>query len=300
MAKRDIRSSALLRDFIDGIPLDFAAHLLPARSRLQPGLAMHLYLHARAQKGVMAGDANRAQRTQSSVRMSRERLEALVDSLRRTIDGLDWNPRKTQWSAYGETSSYSAAGAASKARLVEQFVRATDGHVVWDLGANNGAFSRIAADLGRSVMAVDGDPGAAEQLYRDLLAHNDGRITPLVVDLSNPSPALGWSHRERRSLAERANADTLVALAVIHHLAIGNNVPLGQVSSYFAQLGRQLIIEFVPKEDPRVAAMLVDRKDVFADYTLDGLLSAFDADWELVDRAPIEDSKRTLLRFNRR
>jgi hypothetical protein len=300
MAKRDIRSGALLRDFIDGIPLDLAARLLPTRSRLQPGLAMHLHLHARAQKGVMEADDKRAERGKSEVRMSRERLEALIDSLRRTIKGLEWDPHKTQWAAYGETSSYTDAGAASKARLVEQFVAATDGNVVWDLGAANGAFSRIAAGLGRTVVAIDGDQGSAEQVYRDLKKSGETGIMPLVVDLSNPSPALGWAHRERRSLADRANADTLVALAVIHHLAIGNNVPLRDVSSYFAQLGRQLVIEFVPKEDPRVKAMLIDRKDVFADYTLDGMLAAFATEWELVDRAPIEDSPRTLLRFNRR
>jgi len=300
MARRDIRSGALLRDFIDGIPLDFAAHLLPARSRLQPGLAMHVHLHARAQKGVLGADGSRAERQRSDVRMSRERIEALIDSLRRTVNGLHWDPQKTQWAAYGETSSYTKSGAAAKALLVERFIGATDGNVVWDLGANNGAFSRIAAGLGRSVVALDGDQGAAELLYRELRDQSEASIMPLVVDLSNPSPALGWAHGERRSLADRANADTLVALALIHHLAIGNNVPLGEVSSYFARLGRQLIIEFVPKEDPRVRAMLVDRRDVFADYSLDGMLAAFEPEWHLVDRSPIEDSQRTLLRFNRR
>jgi hypothetical protein len=154
--------------------------------------------------------------------------------------------------------------------------------------------------LGRSVVAVDGDHGAAEQLYREIKKSGEERIMPLVVDLSNPSPALGWAHSERRSLAERANADTLVALALIHHLAIGDNVPLPDVSRYFAQLGRQLIIEFVPRDDPRVRAMLVDRRDVFADYSLEGMLAAFAGDWDLVDRVPIEDSQRTLLRFDRR
>jgi ribosomal protein L11 methylase PrmA len=123
---------------------------------------------------------------------------------------------------------------------------------------------------------------------------------PLVVDLANPSPAIGWAHGERRSLVERANADVVIALALIHHLAIGNNVPLGHVSGFLAQLGRQLILEFVPKTDPRVRAMLSSRRDVFADYSLAGLRAAFDADWVLAEEEPIEDSERVLLRFNRR
>jgi len=300
MARRDVRCASLLRDFIDGIPLDLAARLLPSTSRLQPGLAMHVHLHSRAQRGVLAGDGEPRQRQRAEVRMSRSRLEALIDSLHRTISGLSWDPARTQWAAYGETTSYSEAAAASKLRLVDAFLRATDGARVWDLGANNGAFSKLAADQGRSVTAIDGDQGAAELLYRDLKSDSDGRIMPLVADLSNPSPALGWAHRERRSLAERANADTLMALALVHHLAIGNNVPLRDVSSYFAQLGRQLIIEFVPKEDTRVRAMLADRRDVFDGYSLEGMLMAFGPDWHLLEQVQIEDSPRTLLRFSRR
>jgi len=91
----------------------------------------------------------------------------------------------------------------------------------------------------------------------------------------------------------------LIALALIHHLAIGNNVPFEKVSSYMAELGRQLIIEFVPKEDPRVVNMLRDRRDVFAEYSLDGLKAAFAAEWRLVEEEPVEDSLRTLLRFER-
>jgi len=303
MARRDVRSILLLRDFIDGIPLDLAAHLLPAISRLQPGLAMHVHLHARAQKGVLGGDdvqRGKGAAKRSEVSMSRSRLEALIDSLRRTVGGLRWDPQRTEWAGYGETSSYTTSAAASKQRIVDSFLRATEGAWVWDIGANNGAFSRIAAELGRSVVAIDADHGATELLYRELKKNTDARILPVVIDLSNPSPALGWAHRERRSLAERANADVMMALALVHHLAIGNNVPLSQISSYFAQLGRQLILEFVPKEDPRVRAMLVDRRDVFADYSLDGLKAAFSAQWQLLEEAPVDESARTVLRFVRR
>jgi ribosomal protein L11 methylase PrmA len=167
------------------------------------------------------------------------------------------------------------------------------------VGANIGVFSRLAADLGRRVLAIDADPAAAERHYRALRESGAESILPLVVDLTNPSPALGWAHAERKSLIERANADVLMALALVHHLAIGNNVPLGQLSSFLAQLGRQLIIEFVPKGDPRVAAMLASRRDVFPDYSLDGLKSAFAEHWRLVEQEPIEDSQRTLLRFAR-
>ncbi|HUG48928.1 MAG TPA: SAM-dependent methyltransferase [Candidatus Limnocylindria bacterium] len=296
MALRDVRAGLLLRDFIDGIPLDLAAGLLPGSSRLRLGLAAHLHLHARAQRDHATDGARPDNR---AAKLSRGRLEALIESLRSAVGGLRWQPSGTEWSEYGETTSYSPAGAASKRVIVERFLGATDGEWVWDLGANTGFFSRLAGDSGRKVVALDADPGAAERHYLHLRETQTAGILPLVMDLTNPSPSLGWAHRERRSLVERANADVLIALALVHHVAIGNNVPLPQLSGFLAELGRQLIVEFVPKSDPRVAAMLASRHDVFPDYSLDGLKAAFAADWRLVDEEPVEDSERTLLRFHR-
>jgi hypothetical protein len=298
MSKRDVRLGLMLRDFIDGVPLDLAARLLPGRSRLNPGLGLHIHMHARAQGPGRDGSAN--DKASTGPKVSSGRMEALVDSLRRTTDGLDWEPNKTEWAGYGDTTSYTPAAAESKRLLVQRFLRSTTGDRVWDLGANTGAFSFLAAEEGRRVVALDGDYGAVELLYRRVRGNTEPSVLPLVMDLTNPSPALGWANHERTSLVERANADVLMALALVHHLAIGNNVPLSQLSQFFGQLGRQLIIEFVPKSDPRVQHMLAARRDVFADYSLEGLKAAFSADWDLAEEAQVEDSQRTLLRFNRR
>ncbi len=299
MAQRDVRCGLLLRDFLDGIPLDLAVRLLPASSRLRLGQATHLHLHARAQRQHAGGDGRNGDGARQA-RLSGERLAALVDSLRSTIAGLDWQPAGTEWADYGETTSYSETAAAAKARLVEGMLRATGGEWLWDLGANTGYFSRMAADLGRRVLALDADAAAAEQHYRYLREVGNGAVLPLVVDLTNPSPAIGWAGRERRSLLERANADVIIALALIHHLAIGNNVPLPMISSLFAELAGEAIVEFVPKSDARVADMLSRREDIFADYSLDGFRAAFGADWEIADEQPIEDSERVLFSLRRR
>jgi hypothetical protein len=296
MAQRDVRLGVMLRDFIDGIPLDLAAGLLPASSRLRFGLASHLHLHARAQRTHAGNGASSGQ----PPKLSRGRLEALLDSLRGAVDGLRWQPAGTEWAEYGETTSYSPAAAADKVRLVRELLGRTDGRWVWDLGANTGYFSRLASDLGRQVLALDGDAAAAERHYRYLREIGSSSVLPLVMDLANPSPALGWAGTERRSLFERANADVLMALALVHHLAIGNNVPLPMLSSFFARLGSQLIVEFVPKSDPRVIAMLASRQDVFTDYSLEGFRAAFAADWEAVEEQPVTDSERVLFLFRRR
>ena len=219
--------------------------------------------------------------------VSEFKQQALIDSLRRTIAKLDWTPEGTEWADYADNTSYGDAGTAAKEELVGRFLADAGGAVVWDLGANTGRYSRIAAGLGRDVVSWDIDPAAVERNYRQVRRDGDERVLPLVLDLANPSPGLGWANEERRSVPERANADVVLALALVHHLAIGRNVPLDRIASFFAGLAPQLVIEFVPKDDPMVRTLLATREDVFDDYTIDGFRAAFGATWAIVDEASV-------------
>jgi SAM-dependent methyltransferase len=299
MAYRDVRLGLLLRDFIDGIPLDLAARLLPGRTRWNLGLGPHIHVHARAQarfanRGTEAAAASR----KTSVSPLRQR--ALIDSLQRTIRKLDWTPEGTEWADYAEHTSYGEDATAVKDDLVRQFLVAAGGDVVWDLGANTGRFSRIAAELGRRVVAWDVDPAATERHYRLIRRNETEGILPLVLDLANPSPGLGWSGEERRSLEGRANADVVLALALVHHLAIGRNVPLDRIAAFLARLAPGLVMEFVPKEDPMVGRLLATREDVFPEYSLEGFRSAFGGLFEIADEVPVTGTARTLVRMTRR
>lgn len=302
-AYRDPRLLLLQREFLDGIPVDLASLLLPARTRLNVGLASHIHLTAGAQK--RAARAPRGARPGSEAdarapRMSATRQLALLDNLRRTVEGLRWELRPESWSAYTTVTSYEERAAASKRSIVERFLGETSGRWVWDLGANTGTFSRIAAGMGRSALALDNDPSAVEQAYREVRRDGEKGVLPLLLDLSSPSPALGWALQERRSILERANADVVLALALVHHVAIGNNVPLPQFASFLAALGPELIVEFVPKEDPMVQRLLSTRTDVFPDYSIDGFRSAFEREFEIGMESPIEESRRTLFLMRRR
>ncbi len=299
MANRDVRLGLMLRDFIDGIPLDLAARLLPGRTRWNLGLGPHIHAHARAQaRFADRGDEAAAATKRTSVSPLKQR--ALIDSLQRTISKLDWTPEGTEWADYAENTSYGDDATAVKDDLVRRFLDAAGGDVVWDLGANTGRFSRIAAALGRRVVAWDVDPAATERHYRLIRRDGTESIVPLVLDLANPSPGLGWGGEERRTLEERSNADVVLALALVHHLAIGRNVPLERVAGYFARLAPGLVIEFVPKEDPMVRKLLATREDVFADYTLDGFRTAFGTLFDIEEEAPVTGTARVLLRMSRR
>ena len=302
MATRDIRCSRLLRGGIDGIPLDLAARLLPGRSRLRLGLGAHLHLHARSMR--QHADASGSGR---KARLSLSRQSALIESLRSTVSGLRWEPEGTEWADYADHTSYDDGATRSKEAIVGAMLGAAAGSsgagggaAVWDLGANTGRYSAIASGLGRRVLAFDIDPAAAERHYRSL--RRDGRTdtTPLVMDLADPSPALGWAHRERRSLEERGGDGVLMALALVHHLAIGRNVPLPMLLGWLADLGSELIIEWVPREDPMAQRLLAAREDIFGRYTEEGLQAAMVERWVQVDRAPIVGSARVLYHLRRR
>ena len=299
MARRDVRCGLMLREFVDGIPLDLTASLLPGRTKLNPGLLSHVHLHARAQRRYAdrtdAGAAAATGRTMSPLRQ-----RALIDSLRRTVEGLRWEPAGTEWADYAENTSYGDAAALRKDELVREFLAAAGGDRVWDLGANTGRFSRIAASLGRRVVAWDVDPAATELHYRRIRADGTTSILPLVLDLGNPSPGLGWANAERRSLQDRADADVVLALALVHHLAISRNVPFDRLADYFADLAPGLVIEFVPKDDPMVRRLLATREDVFPDYTIEAFRAAFGRRFEILAEAPIEGVSRSLLRMRRR
>jgi hypothetical protein len=291
IAYRDPRCALMLREFIDGIPLDLAARLLPGRSRLRPGLLVHLHLHAGAQR--RSARAGPTAVHPAPRRMSSLGQEALLDSLRRAVDGLRWTP-SGHWTHYGIQTSYTERGAASKREIVERMLAASPAAVVWDMGANVGTYSTVAAGAGRSVIAFDQDAASVEHHWRHLSAEARSSVLPLVMDLANPSPALGWGLEERRSLVQRGPADVILALALVHHLAIGNNVPLDRVASFFARLGRRAIVEFVPKQDPMTQHLLAARPDIFPGYTLDGFRAAFAGHFAILEEAPIEDSQRTL------
>jgi len=218
----------------------------------------------------------------------------LVGSLRSSIEGLDWKPAGTQWADYTEDNNYSTSAARSKRESVVTFLQGLGARTAWDLGANTGEYSRAAREVVPRVIAFDLDPAAVERNYRRVKAENQAGILPLLLDLTNPSPAIGWAHQERLSLEERGPADVLLALAVVHHLAIGHNLPLDRVAGFLARLGRNLIVEFVPKSDSQVRRLLRDRPDIFPDYTREGFESAFRSCFRIERSAPVADSERAL------
>lgn len=294
MAYGDVRLEQLMRIYIDGVPLDLAVKLLPFSSRFKLPLLMHLHLHAASQRRYADKPAAPAGK------MSRAALLGLIDSLESGIRGLRWSPKGSEWGAYYEIHNYSPAGLEIKRELVAAYLEQIRPRVVWDLGANTGRFSRIASGKKIPTLAFDIDPVAVEINYRQCVTDKEAYLLPLIADLTNPSPAIGWHNQERMSLLERGPAEVVLALALIHHLAISNNVPLERVAKFFHQAGHWLVIEFVPKSDSQVQRLLVTRQDIFSDYHLQGFEQAFSEYFVVRDMQKIPDSERCLYLMERK
>lgn len=292
MATVDVRLGKLARVFLDGIHLDLVSEMLPSRTHLKPGLKIHVHAHAKSQQRHAAAGVSREG---ARGRFTLKAFRGLIDSLRGSIAGLGWEPSGTEWADYYEEADhYSSEAMAAKKAIVARLIDHVGPRSVWDLGANTGLFSRLASERGIDVVAFDVDPAAVERNYRQVRSREERNLLPLVQDLTDPSAAIGWNNSERYSLAERGPTDLVLALALVHHLAIGNNVPLPMFAAGMARLGRHAVIEWVPKTDPKVQMLLASREDVFPTYHRDGFEEALGAHFEILSRDPIGGTERQI------
>ncbi|MEX1142076.1 MAG: hypothetical protein WD993_10765 [Thermoleophilaceae bacterium] len=249
-----------LRGSIDGIRPGQMRALCSFRDRFRRGFLLNVFMHARLE----ARHGDRGEQVKEEVRRAgfkKELIVANVRRMRKLVERLSWEPPEGVWVAYGERNSYSDADAARKDELVREVVASRRWGLTWDIGANNGRYSTIAAEGSDTVLAVDADQGPVELLYRSLREEGDERILTLTMNLADPSPGLGWRGLERRDLAARGKPDLVLALALVHHVTIAANVPVAELVDWLASLGSSLVIEFPTREDPMVRKLLGPKRE---------------------------------------
>jgi len=295
----DPRFRHLTKGMIDGVPLDFVRRVLPRRTWLSWGILAHVHLHAGSQR---RHEQDGATPDSTSVRPFSKRMHlALIESLERAVARTDLPRLRTEWGNYYNDTNYSADAMDAKESLVLAMANElgpTD-KLIHDVGANTGRFSRLLAREGKYVVAHDIDEMAVEANYRNGSDTENASVLPLVLDIGNPTPAIGWALEERSSFVQRASGHLVVALALVHHIAITNNVPLPAIAAFFAGLAPRLLIEFVPKEDSQVQRLLATREDIFKDYTIDHFRTALSAHYRIKDEKPIAGTSRTLFALER-
>lgn len=294
MAHKDIRLGKLLALYLEGIPLDLASGLLPISTWFNLGLALHLHIHAKTQKVYSKSTQEENQSPPRYKPVSRTGLEGILKSLSKAVTMLKWDAGGTEWADYYSDTNYSESSFSEKVRLINHYLDSLTPESVWDLGSNIGVFSRIASKKKIQTFSFDVDPAAVELNYRQVKKRKESHLLPLFLDLTNPSPSLGWDCQERDSIIQRGPADCVMALALMHHLGISNNVPFNRMARMFARIGRYLIIEFVPKSDSQVRRLLRSREDIFTGYDQSHFETAFLKYFSIEKKEKIKDSQRVL------
>lgn len=292
IALKDARLAKFFTDFIDGVPLDLASKILPFSSRFNPGLRRHIHGHAKSE--VFCCKSFKKQK----MKKGKSGLISIVNRLESTVSAL----KRAYRVENRDRENYSKEAYADKLETVRKFTeqyRPGNG-VIWDLEADSGAFSRAVSENAVQVLSFDIAPEAVEINY--LKEKNDGgrKILPLVFDLTNPSPCIGWANAERREIRERGKPGLILALSLIHRLVIGNNTPFLRVAEYLHSLGGNLILEFVPREDSQAQKLLLGRKNIFPDYTPEDMRAVFLKFYDIAAEHPIKGTSRTLLLMKRK
>jgi hypothetical protein len=296
----DLSLGKLLQLHVDGIPLHLAASLLPWRTRLNISIQMHIHAHARMERKYADTREDRSRKERASrTEVSPAGHRAIAGSLLSLVRKLKPKGQVTEWGDYYSQTNYGSDAFEAKKSIVRELVARARPRSVWDVGGNNGEFSRAIRDLADSIVCMDVDPVAVDQNYRLCTQQGITNILPLVVDLTNPTPGLGFANRERPALFERARPDLILALALIHHLCIGSNLPFSYVARLLARLAPTLVIEFVPKSDSQVQRLLTSRKDIFPDYNEDAFAAEFSACFAILAKRPIPGTQRTLYLMGR-
>jgi SAM-dependent methyltransferase len=290
---KGIGFQALLRGRIDGIDPEECSRMMSLRDRIRPGVLSHVYLQAKLEARCSASQSN-ARKEIRTAGFSRDLIRNNLQGLLKTVKRLTWKQTESTWSEYTDQHSYSADDEASKEEFVSGALEKSRPGLVWDCGCNTGSYSRIASKHAEYVIALDSDHLAVERLFNNLQRDPVPNILPLVSNLADPSPNLGWRGLERRDLASRGSPDFVLCLALIHHIVITANVPVSQFIDWLFELGADLIIEFVTKEDPMVRRLLANKDDQYSDYELDYFEDALAEKFRIDERLALTSGARYL------
>lgn len=287
-AHADVPFQPMLRGSLDGIPAETARSLLKGRRATRPGVAMDVMLQSRAER-TMSDSSRNVRSEMSSAGFSAELILTNVHRLQKVIEKTTWDSGESTWSEYA-TCDHVATQRGPKETFVTRIAGLKHRTLVWDLGANDAHFSVAVAALADTVVAVDGDEAVVDRVFRSLSTSGPHNVLPLVMDLADPSPGLGWRGVERRRLEDRGRPDLVLMLAVIHHLVIGANLPLAAVVDWVASLGSEVVFEWVPIEDPMSQRLTANkrRSEVHADYDEESLRRYLDGRFEIKEEMPLE------------
>jgi hypothetical protein len=305
MSYVDLRLNSLAKIYLDGIPLALTCKLLPWRAWLNFHHLLHLLLQAKLQNKIAwAKPDNNKAITLSNRLLNTNKIhsQAIIEDLKETINGLKVRELRTTWSDYYNNNNYSQQASENKQNIVSGYIDQMEAKTICDFGSNDGLYSRLIASKTLYVVSTDVDPLAVEYNFQKCLTLEKQNVLPLLIDITNPSPAIGWSNQERYSFLERGPLDCSLALGLIHHLVISNDLQFFQIAKFFAQCAKALIIEFIPSSDSQIQRLLSAKTTSasISEYNQLKFENEFRQFFDLVHCTPIEESERIIYLMTKR
>ncbi|MAZ39932.1 MAG: nodulation protein NoeA [Legionellales bacterium] len=288
---------AWYRGSLNGISTVEINRLLPWYRKFNLAVFVHVVLPAHFEKKKKQQAINTLQQKAFSKQAYLNLLIMLENCIKKLV-----LPKSqiTQWQTYAKDNHYQAIEKQNKLRFIRTFIEKTKPKQLWDLGCNSGDYAIAALKAGAEyVIGMDTDIGALENAYERAKQENYNFL-PLHIDCMNPTPAQGWANTERYALQERTNADAIMALAIIHHLALSGNVSLSDIIDYLLQLAPMGVLEFVPKQDPMVKLMLAIKGDIFPDYHYDNFINLLSRHAEIIQTETITEHGRVLIWYEKK
>lgn len=284
-----------LRGSVNGIDPVTMRKLLPRKlGQRRKGRLVHVALHAAAQNRF-ADTEVQVKKEASKAGMNEAVLDATLKKLIALIEGMSLGDKKSTWSGYSERDHYIESSLSEKEKFVRDAVAHEHRSQVWDIGCNDGLFSRIAAAHADHVVAMDADPLVIDRLYQTLQKENNEKILPLYVDLSDAGGGIGWRGQERSGIFQRGNPSIVLYLAVIHHLAITFNVPIDAQINLLADIAPELVIEMPHADDPKVRKLVINKRaGIHDDFTLENFERLLSQRFDIRQKLLLASGTRTI------
>jgi len=278
--------------YANGIPVTVAKKFLPFRSKLNLHTFLHLHFHGKQQSKKQVG-------SQSTSPFSDSKLKNILSSLYNAINDFRFDDQTGVWSEYYKEASTRINYLDIKKDIVLNWVEKMSIKTVIDLGANEGEFSETLSFRKIFTICVDFDHYSINKIYKKSKTLNNSFLYPILMDLTQPSPGIGVNNIERSSFIERTSMDLVLALALIHHLVIGKNLSFDDIAILFSNLGKNLIVEYIPKHDEMIQLMFKSKNDIYHWYNEEAFLNIFKKHYEVIENAEIGKSGRKLFLMQR-
>ena len=293
----DHSTNKLLINYINGIPLWLVNKLMPLKNKFSLTVFTHIVLHNLIKVNLSSNSSKEEKKST----LSKTKHLNIIDQLEDYVSKLKAPKTNTEWANYNEeTLNEKEEYVIDKEKTVLTFLKHEKYNICWDVGSNDGFFSYlIAKDNTENLISFDIDWRCVDKNYLTCKEQNINNVFPIVLDLSNPSPAIGWLNLERSSTFERfGSPDLICCFAIIHHI-INSGIPFDKFIDFLSISKKDVLIEFIPISDPKCKIIFESRDEDFQYPSLEQFENTVSRSFQILGTHELEKTNRVLFHLRK-